>query len=207
MSFVEVEFFYFLPVALVVYWCLPRRAPFQNACLLALSWLFYATWHWKLLALLIGGGLLDYAVTRYLDRDAAAVPTARRRMALGLSLVCSLAALGFFKYEGFFAESFNALMSRVGLELSVPVLQILLPLGISFFTLQRIGYVVDVYLGRMRASRSLLEVLLFAGYFPQLTAGPIARGSELLTQLHEPRRLLPAAIATGAGEMLVGFVL
>jgi alginate O-acetyltransferase complex protein AlgI len=207
MSFVEVEFFYFLPVALLVYWCLPRRAAWQNACLLALSWLFYATWHWKLLALLIGGGLLDYAVTRYLDRDATAVPTARRRMALGLSLACSLGALGFFKYEGFFAESFNALMSRVGLELSVPVLQILLPLGISFFTLQRIGYVVDVYLGRMRASRSLLEVLLFAGYFPQLTAGPIARGSELLTQLHEPRRLLPAAIATGAGEMLVGFVL
>jgi len=207
MSFIEVEFFYFLPVALLLYWCLPRRASLQNGCLLLGSWLFYAAWNWKLLALLIAGGIIDFAITCYLDREKTGGATARRRAALGASLAWNLGALGFFKYEAFFAESFNALTSRIGMELSAPVLHVLLPLGISFYTLQRVGYVVDVYLGRTRASRSLLEVLLFAGYFPQLTAGPIARGAELLPQLGQARRLRPDAIATGAAEMLMGFAL
>ncbi len=206
MSLVDVEFFYFLPSALLLYWCLPRSARIQNGCLLILSWLFYAAWSWKLLALLIAGGLLDFAVTNYLDRTAADA-RGRRRAALIVSLAWNLGALGFFKYEGFFAESFNAMMTQVGIGLSVPVLHVILPLGISFYTLQRLGYVIDVYVGRTKASRSLLEVLLFAGYFPQLTAGPIARGAELLSQLGVARRFRPDALAKGAGEMLTGFFL
>lgn len=206
MSLVDVEFFYFLPPALLLYWCLPRSARIQNGCLLLLSWLFYAAWSWKLLALLIAGGLLDFGVTNFLDRTPAGARV-RRRAALAVSLAWNLGALGFFKYEGFFAESFNALMAQVGISLSVPVLQVILPLGISFYTLQRVGYVIDVYVGRTKASWSALEVLLFAGYFPQLTAGPIARGAELLPQLAVARQLRPDVLAKGAGEMLTGFFL
>lgn len=210
MSFVDVEFLYFLPLALLLYWCLSRSAPAQNACLLLLSWLFYAAWNWRLLGVLIAGGLLDYLVTTYLDRVAAATGQPvqrRRRAALAVSLAWNVGALGFFKYEAFFAESFNAMMAQMGLGLSAPVLHLLLPLGISFYTLQRVGYVVDVYVGRTKASTSVLQVLLFAGYFPQLTAGPIARGAELLPQLREARQLKPDALAKGAGEMLTGFLL
>ena len=210
MNFVDVEFFYFLPLALLLYWCLPRSALVQNGCLLLLSWLFYAIWNWKLLGILVAGGLLDYVVTSYLDRAStvSGEPVRlRRRVALAASLAWSLGALGFFKYEAFFAESFNAMMAQVGLGLSAPVLHLMLPLGISFYTLQRVGYVIDVYVGRSKASTSLIEALLFAGYFPQLTAGPIARGTEILPQLREVRRLEPEGISRGAVEILTGFFL
>ncbi|MBS0612728.1 MAG: MBOAT family protein [Proteobacteria bacterium] len=206
MSFVEVEFLFFLPLAFIAYWLLPRNRIAQNGWLLLMSWVFYACWNWRLLPLLVGGALLDFGVARRLG----ALEGSRqgyRRLLLGISLAWNLGALAFFKYVGFFAESFNLMLSAVGLHASVPVLHVLLPLGISFYTLQRLGYVFDVYLGRYPPCRSLLDFLLFAGYFPQLTAGPISRGNELLPQLAEPRGLLPQRLASAAATMLMGYVL
>ncbi len=210
MSFVEVEFAFFLPVVLALYWVMPRIRVLQNGVLLLAGWVFYASWNWKLLALLVGGSLIDYGLGRFLGRGVSAddaTQGSRRRLALGLSLCVNLGALAYFKYEGFFAQSFNDLMGAFGLSASLPVLQIILPLGISFYTLQRVGYIVDVYYRRLPASRSLLDFLLFTGFFPQLTAGPIARGAELLPQLEKPRRLTAMLLASGAATVLLGYML
>ena len=119
----------------------------------------------------------------------------------------NLGALIYFKYTNFFIDSAATLLTALGMNPSFPTLQIILPLGISFYTLQRISYVVDVYNGRESACRSLLQFLLYAGYFPQLTAGPIARASELLRQFGTARALVADNIARGAGEFLLGFAL
>lgn len=214
MSLSEIEFAFFLPVVLAGYWLLPRRAAWQNGWLVAASYLFYATWHWKLLGLLVASTLVDFAVGRYLgattppagattDRRAAR----RRHLALALSLAVNLGALGFFKYEAFFAESLNTLLSSLGVPAPLPVLRLVLPLGLSFYTLQKLGYVIDVHDGRLPACRSLVTFAAFSSFFPQLTAGPISRGRQLLPQLERPREPSPAMLAGGAATFLLGFTL
>jgi alginate O-acetyltransferase complex protein AlgI len=209
MSFVDVEYVFFLPLLLVLYWVVPRQRVAQNLVLLIAGWVFYAAWNWRLLPLLLGGALLDFWLGRQLDADPARQPARRlsRGLTLTISLCWNLGALAYFKYVGFFAQSFNELMGAFGLATSLPVLHIVLPLGISFYTLQRIGYIVDVYYGQQAPSRSLLDFLVFTGFFPQLTAGPIARGSELLPQLEKPRQLTAALIGSGVATFLLGYLL
>ena len=165
MSFVDAEYVFFLPALLVLYWILPRQRVVQNGVLLIAGWTFYAAWNWRLLPLLVFGALLDYGIGRWLDAEAArATPRPGvRRGALALSIGWNLGALAYFKYVGFFAFSFNELMLAIGFGgASLPVLHVILPLGISFYTLQRVGYIVDVYYGRQTASRSLLDFLVYA---------------------------------------------
>jgi D-alanyl-lipoteichoic acid acyltransferase DltB (MBOAT superfamily) len=207
----EVEFAFFFPLVFAVYWLLPRRAAWQNAFLLAASYVFYWTWNPRLVPLLLAATLVDYFVGRRLGGasasgdPASAVPSGRRRALLGLSLAFNLGVLGFFKYSGFFAESLNDLLGRLGLAPSLPVLHLVLPLGLSYYTLQKIGYVVDVYYGRHEACRSLLDFALFTAFFPQMIAGPISRASVLLPQLAAARTLEPDRLASGALTYLVGF--
>ena len=209
MSLVEVEAFFFLPSAILLHWLLPRSRLAQNLILLLTSLLFYACWNASYLSLLLGGIAIDFAVIRFLasQSDDSQRSIIRRRLALAGSLTYNLGALGFFKYEGFFANSLNVLLVTLGVNGQLPVLHLILPLGISFFTLQRIGYVVDVYWGRITPTRSLLDFALFASFFPQLTAGPISRGGELLVQLEKPRRLAPEDLAAGAAGFLLGYTL
>ena len=204
MSFVEIEFMFFLPAVFLLYWIAPRRAAFQNSILLVASYLFYATWHWKLLSLLVAGTLVDYFVGLYLSNQE---PVRGRRLALSISLTFSLGALAFFKYENFFASQANLLLQGVGLAPSIPLLHLALPLGISFYTLQRVGYILDVYWGRQASCKSLTEFAVFCAFFPQLTAGPISRARELLPQLSAARRLDPQKLADGALSFLTGFAL
>jgi alginate O-acetyltransferase complex protein AlgI len=207
MSFVEIEMAFFLPLVLLAYWLLPRRAALQNSFLLLASWVFYCAWNWRWLPLLIAGGLIDYTVARYIEANRGESQRRARRIALAVSLCWNLGALAYFKYTNFFLDSAAALLTSLGFGVSFPVLSIVLPLGISFYTLQRISYVIDVYNGRETACKSLLQFLLYAGYFPQLTAGPIARASELLRQFAAPRMLSADNVARGAGEFLLGFAL
>jgi len=208
VSFLEIESLVFIPIVWVIHWLMPRRAGWQNTWLLLASCLFYAGWNWRFLPLLWTATLVDYAVARYLD----AVPAdpggrARRRLALGLSLASAFGSLVCFKYMGFFAESMQALLAAAGLEASLPALRIVLPLGISFYTLQRVGYILDVYYERLPACRSIVAFALFVGYFPQITAGPISRGSQLLPQLAAPRRLTAALFGSAIGTFLLGYLL
>lgn len=207
MSFVDVEIAFFLPLVLLVYWALPRSATLQNTVLLLASWLFYVAWNYRWLPLLLVGGIIDFVAARVIEANRGDDRQRIRRLAFGVSLLWNLGALGYFKYANFFISSAGTLLTSLGFDASLPTLSIILPLGISFYTLQRISYVADVYLGREQASKSLLQFLLYSGYFPQLTAGPIARSSELLRQFGTARSLTAEGIARGSGEFFLGFAL
>lgn len=206
MSLSELEFALCFPVVWLIYWAVPRRAAPQNAVILVASYLFYATWHWRLLGVVIAGTLVDLLVIRGLSATSPE-SSVHRRALLVTSLVANLGTLAFFKYEAFFASAANDFLQALGVRASAPVLSLVLPLGISFFTLQRIGFVLDVYWRRADPPRSNLAFAVFCCYFPQLTAGPIARGSELASQLDQPRRFDVDVLSRGASAFLLGLAL
>lgn len=205
MSVTNIEFLFFLPAVFLLYWLGPRHRIYQNAVLLAASYLFFGSWHWHLLALIIAGTWLDYFVSHQFAKEG--VPDSKRRWLLVTSLVFSLGSLCFFKYSGFFATAANDALRSVGIEQALPVLKLLLPLGISYWTLQRVGYVLDTYWRRIEPAKSLLDFSLFVCFFGQLAAGPISRGSELLPQIQKARRLEPHWITSGCFVFLLGYTL
>lgn len=121
-----------------------------------------------------------------------------------MSLIANLGLLGFFKYYGFFVDSAVVLLESVGLQANRPVLEVLLPVGISFYTFQTLSYTIDVYRGKMPACRSLLDFSLFVAFFPQLVAGPIERASHLLPLIQNERRVTRPDISRGLFLILLG---
>jgi alginate O-acetyltransferase complex protein AlgI len=200
MSLASVGFAIFLPIVFALYWLLPRRAAVQNTVLLLASAVFYATWNVRLLPLLAAAILIDWALSHAL---AARHGWARKGL-LALGIALDLAVLALFKYEGFFADSLNALLTACGLPESLPVLQLALPLGISYTTLVRIGYMLDVYYGRREPEPSLLRFALFVGFFAHLIAGPVVRAQAMLSQYATPRRLTPDGLTQAATTFLLG---
>ena len=215
MSFAGVIFLgLFLPLAVLTYWLAPRRTGVQNAILLAVSWLFYASWGPKLLAVIWLTTLVNFLGTRALEskrppEDAAADdPKKQRLRRIFWSVIAfDVGQLVLFKYLGFMADSVNDFAGAFGLQADLPVLSWILPLGISFWTLQQIAWIVDVYYGRPKFSPTALEFAVFSAFFPQVVSGPIPRGDELLPQLAQPRTLSPDLIAAGVGTFLLGYVL
>lgn len=212
MSLSEVEFAYFFPLFLLVYWLLPRKAAAQNTALVLGGLFFYATWSLKLLPLFVASTLIDYALLRGFaktpipDESAPEADRARslsrRKWLLFVGVFHNLGALVYFKYTGFFTSALN---DALGTHLHV--LKIALPLGLSFYTMGRIGVLVDTYYDRIQPVRSLLVWASFVSFFPQLIAGPIGRGSELFDQYENPRRPEPAAFLKALTELAVGFFL
>jgi len=194
-------FVLFLAVVLPAYYVLSHR--WQNRMLLVASYVFYGAWDWRFLSLLATSTVVDYVVSHAIHRSADA--RARRRLLL-VSICVNLGFLGFFKYFGFFVESFNGLLGACGLaELSWGV-RIILPVGISFYTFQALAYTVDVYRGKVAPPRSLFDFALFVSYFPQLVAGPIERAGNLMPAILNKRTVDAAAIATGLQLILLGCV-
>ncbi len=185
MLFNSVGFVVFFCVVLVVQRRLRHRA--QNLFLLAASLFFYGSWNAQLLWLIVGSATVDYVASLRIDA-ARGTPAAKRWLLL--SLTANLGLLGWFKYAGFFVESFEALGRSVGLDVSGPALDILLPVGISFYTFQSMSYSIDVYRGEQRVCRRYLDFLLYVSFFPQLVAGPIERAARLLPQVERPRPAL-----------------
>jgi alginate O-acetyltransferase complex protein AlgI len=177
MLFVELAFLPFFLVVFVGHWLLASQRV-RKVWLLAASAFFYGAWDWRFLGLLAFSTLLDFGVGLGLER-----PGAPRRALLGLSLAGNLGLLGFFKYFGFFVDSAVACLGALGVEAHRPTLAIVLPVGISFYTFQTLSYALDIYGGKLRASRSLLDFALFVTFFPQLVAGPIVRAADFLPQL------------------------
>ncbi len=204
MSLSGVEMLFFLPVVFVLYWILPRRAALQNALLLAASLVFYASWGPRLVPLFVGAAAVDFFVGRALGSETRA---ARRRLYLGVSIAVNLALLGFFKYAGFFAASLNDLLAAMGVPTSLPVLRLALPLGISYVTLLKLAYVIDVYYRRIEPARSPLTFGTFVAFCPQLLAGPIPRAQQMLGQYSAPRRLSADLLAKGAATFLLGYAM
>lgn len=184
MLFNSFSFAYFFLLLFPLYWILPHRA--QNLLLLAASYFFYACWEPQFLSLLVLSTAMDYACGIAVDRIEA---PSKRRAFVALSMALNLGLLGYFKYMGFFAESLQALLARGGWHISVGYLKdILLPIGISFYTFQSMSYVIDVYRREIKPTKNPLEFAAFVSFFPHLVAGPIMRPTTLLPQIETPRR-------------------
>src|SRR3954471_9158859 len=172
MAFNSLAFSLFLPIVFALYWLLPRKVRPQNLLLLLASYAFYAWWSYKFLLLLFASSAITYLVAQGLEKTESAT---RRRVLLWTSLIVNLGTLILFKYLGFFANSLIALLNAFGLQAGSFTLKIILPLGISYYTFQLIGYTIDVYRKQFPAVRNLDTFLLFTGFFPKIVAGPIER--------------------------------
>ena len=193
MLFNSLTFVVFYLVVFALYWLLRARTP-QNVLLLAASWIFYGAWSWKFLLLLLASTMLDYICGLLI---AGAADQRRKRLVLIVSVTANLLFLATFKYLGFFVREFALLLESIGVNANVPVLEIVLPVGISFYTFQTIGYVVDVYRGKVPPARSLLDYSLYVAFFPQLVAGPIERAGHMIPQFQKERVWRTAAFESG----------
>jgi D-alanyl-lipoteichoic acid acyltransferase DltB (MBOAT superfamily) len=200
MTFTTPTFLVFLIVVYLAYWTLARSR--QNVLLLAASLLFYGWWDWRFLFLLLFTAGVDYGVAIALG-DARR-PGARRALIL-TSVVVNLGVLAVFKYFGFFLDSFGELGRAIGWPTEPIALQIVLPVGISFYTFQALSYTVDVYRGHLAPVRDPVQYLCFISFFPQLVAGPIERAERLLPQFGIDRRFHAQQSVDGLRQMLWGF--
>ena len=201
MTFNSFVFIVFFLVVYAGYLLLRRSRRAQNQLLLAASLAFYGYWNWRFLFLLLGTACIDYSVARAMETTS---DPRRRRMFVSISIIANLSVLGFFKYFNFFAESFADVMSLFG-SVHALTLRIVLPIGISFYTFQAMGYTIDVYRGVTRAEKSLLDFLVFVSFFPQLVAGPISRSGRLLTQVKAPRVIRMEQVDAGLWLLLWGY--
>ncbi len=200
MLFTQLEFLFFLILVLLVVWrCRTPRT--RHAVLLIASYYFYAYWDARFCGLLLFSTLLDFCVSH---RIARAANRASRRRWLLVSLVANLGVLGFFKYFDFFIESAAGWLAPLGVHTGT--LDIILPVGISFYTFQTLSYTIDVYRGKIRPAESLLRFSLYVAFFPQLVAGPIVRASELLPQFQQLPEFSPRRFYGGMQFVLRGLV-
>ncbi|MDR3110488.1 MAG: MBOAT family protein [Planctomycetaceae bacterium] len=178
------------PVFLVIVWtlyiCLKRKP--QNVLLLVASYVFYSWWDWRFLSLLFISTLTDYVISQYMGQ-CGETQQRKRKVWLWISLCINLGILGFFKYFNFFAESFERVVAPFGLQADFVTLNILLPVGISFYTFQTMAYTIDVYRGKEKPCKNFLDFALYVAYFPQLVAGPIERSTNLIPQFQKDREL------------------
>ncbi len=199
MLFTTPEFLAFFAIVAPLYWAL-RRVAWQNVLLLAASFVFYGWVHPWFLTLLLASSFLDYGCSLGIERWPR-----RRNLFLVASLCGNLGLLGFYKYWGFFAENVHLAAQRLGLQIELPALALMLPVGISFYTFQTMSYTIDVWRGDLKARRNLIDFALFVSFFPQLVAGPIERASNLLTQIEKPRRFDLARMRSAWPLLLIGF--
>lgn len=183
MLFDSPAYFAFLIPVVLLYWQLNHRA--QNIMLLIASYIFYGWWDWRFLGLMIATTTVDFLVARKIPPERE---NANRKKWLVLSLVWNFTVLGIFKYFDFFAGSFVGALNQLGFHhVPLPLIRILLPPGISFYTFEEVAYVVDVYKGKVQPALSYLDYGLYIGFFPHLIAGPIQRPIQLLPQVQAPR--------------------
>jgi alginate O-acetyltransferase complex protein AlgI len=200
MSFTTPVFLIFLLIVWWIYWQLPRRG--QNILIVCASFVFYGWWDWRFLALLITTTGIDYAAALAMGHEK---DRPHRRKWLLLSLITNLGVLGFFKYFNFFTQQFAHLLGALGLSANPVLLQLILPLGISFYTFQALSYTIDVYRGKMEPVRDVVQYFCFISFFPHLVAGPINFAKDLLQQFEHDRHFDQAEAAAGARQMLLGF--
>lgn len=189
MSFNSFDFIVFFIFVLSLYWILPYRA--QNLMLLIASYFFYGYWDWRFLSLIVISTTVDYIAGIQIGRvnligDQA---SKRRKKVWLLASVCTnLGLLGFFKYFNFFIDTLNTRLSALNIDATSLHLDIVLPVGISFYTFQTMSYTIDIYRGKLKPTRRLIEFALFVAYFPQLVAGPIERAKNMLPQILHRRK-------------------
>jgi D-alanyl-lipoteichoic acid acyltransferase DltB (MBOAT superfamily) len=202
--FNSLEFLIFLPIVVIVYYLLPHRQ--QNAFLVLASCFFYASWDWRFLFPLLFSTTTDYLCAARMEASVErGEPVTARRKYLLISLVTNLGLLGFFKYFNFFVDSSLDLGALFGLHLPRPALRVILPIGISFYTFQALSYTIDVYRGKLHATRSFWDFFLAVLFFPHLVAGPIQRAANLIAQVVTPRKTTWTQVVDGLHLIVWGF--
>ncbi len=201
MLFPTLDFALFFVVVFAVSWELRHSHEFRKVFLLGASYFFYGYWDWRFTLLLAGSSLINYVAGRLVGTTD---DEKQRKLLVGIAVALNLTILGFFKYYGFFLDSLADLLAQAGLERDLPFLEIILPVGISFFTFQGISYVMDVYRREIEAVRSPLDIFLYISFFPQLVAGPIVRAADFLPQLKAEPRLNQQMISLGIVLILLG---
>jgi D-alanyl-lipoteichoic acid acyltransferase DltB (MBOAT superfamily) len=204
MAFNSLDYSAFLCLVFVLFWQLLRYPTVRTLFLLGASYFFYAAWNGWLVLLIVVSTTIDFAcgalIARFADRRAL------KRTFFLISVVANLAILGFFKYANFFIDNLNHTMEVIGWDPSLVRLDLLLPIGISFYTFQSLSYTLDIYLGKIAPTRSWKSFFLFVAFFPQLVAGPIVRARELLPQLERAPELSRDDLAEGVYLLLRGII-
>jgi alginate O-acetyltransferase complex protein AlgI len=200
MLFNSLVFLGFITIVFLVY---PRlRLRGQNVFLLGASYVFYGYWDWRFTFLLFTSTVVDFWVGRKLQ---ASNSQKHRKLLLFFSIAVNLGILGFFKYFNFFIDSAAAVLSAIGFQPHMPVLQVILPIGISFYTFKTMTYTIDVYRNKMTSTTNFIDYALFTSFFPQILAGPIERASNLLPQISAPRQITRQKVLTGLNLILLGY--
>ena len=201
MLFNSNEFLGFFALFSAAYFVVRRHLVARNLLLVIASYIFYSAWDYRFAGLLLFTSVLDFCVAL---RVEAAPPGPRRRAWLAVSLGLNLGVLALFKYFGFFRQSLANLLNCLGVQAHWPVWQLILPVGLSFYTFQSMSYVIDVYRGQMPAWRSPLQFLAYDSFFPQLVAGPIGRGRQLLPQFARSLKITAEDLEWGLWLVLWG---
>ncbi len=202
MLFVELRFFVFFAAVFALAWML-RGNESRKRLLTAASYLFYGVWDWRFLGLILLITVISWFVGAAAGRHP---PEAReRKWALGLGITAALGILGVFKYFNFFADTFADFAGLMGFSAGHVTLNLILPVGISFYTFQAISYMIDVHRGAIAAKRSFLDVAFYIAFFPQLVAGPIVRAADFIPQMDTARRWADVNVRACVALFLVGF--
>ena len=200
MLFNSLTFILFISMVLLVY---PRlRLRQQNFFLLGANYFFYGWWDWRFNILLFASTAVDFITGQKIHN--ASTPKGKKQWLL-VSIAFNLGLLCFFKYFNFFTDSMAVLLHSFGLEPHLPVLRVILPVGLSFYTFQSMGYIIDIYRGRLEPETDFVQYAVFVSFFPQLVAGPIERGAHLLPQIRRMRKPSAEKIWTGLNLVLLGF--
>lgn len=210
MLFNSTKFMIFLPIVVLLNYCIPKR--FRTLWLLVASYYFYMSWNAGYAVLILFSTVVTYGCGLLLQQPKMvqgpeAKAAGRRKRLVAVGVLANLAVLFYFKYANFTVELLRDLFAGWGIELNIPAVDVLLPVGISFYTFQALGYLIDVYRGTIPAERNFLRYALFVSFFPQLVAGPIERSKNLLGQLAEPKKFSFDRFRDGFLLMLWGFFL
>ena len=202
MLFNSLEFMLFLPIAFAGYWLLSRHLRLQNLFVVVASYVFYGWWDWRFLILIAFTSLWSFVFGLF---ELNALPRSlASKMRLALSCVINLGILGYFKYCDFFVSQAVSLLRCLGVDAHVNSLNVILPVGISFYTFQALSYTIDVYRRSIIPTKDPIAFFAFISFFPQLVAGPIERATNLLPQFLKPRMFDYSTAVDGCRQMLWG---
>ena len=202
MLFNSIDFAIFLPIVFILYWFVTNKnLKLQNFLIVGASYLFYGWWSWRFLSLILFSTIVDYSIGRKLQNEENQV---KRKVLLWTSIVVNLGFLGFFKYYNFFLDNFISAFSFFGTEIKANSLNIILPVGISFYTFQTLSYTIDVYKKKLEPTKDFIVFSAFVSFFPQLVAGPIERATNLLPQFYNKRTFDYSKAVDGMRQILWG---
>lgn len=202
MLFNSIDFAIFLPIVFILYWFVTNKnLKLQNLLIVISSYIFYGWWDWRFLSLILFSTILDYSIGISLSKQ---VNQNKRKMLLWISILMNLGFLGFFKYYNFFLANFMTAFSFFGTEINANSLNIILPVGISFYTFQTLSYTIDVYKRQLETTKDFIAFSAFVSFFPQLVAGPIERATNLLPQFYTKRYFDYSKTVDGMRQILWG---